>query len=140
MTIGTRIEKERKRLKLTQEELAAALNVSRQSISKWEQDAVMPDLENIINLSKVLGVSVEYLTMGKENDNSVKLSIKDYIAVGIGIIFVIFSLVMIIINRDSLSQTSSIIYLNGYHLLAVIGICLIIFGIVIVYKRKNERK
>lgn len=140
MTIGIRIEKERKRLKLTQEELAAALNVSRQSISKWEQDAVMPDLENIINLSKVLGVSVEYLTMGKENDNSVKLSIKDYIAVGIGIIFVIFSLVMIIINRDSLSQTSSIIYLNGYQLLAVIGICLIIFGIVIVYKRKNERK
>ena len=51
----------RKEAGMTQSELAEALHVSRQSISKWEMDTVMPDMVNIIAISKIFLVSIDYL-------------------------------------------------------------------------------
>lgn len=45
----------------SQEELADKLNVSRQSVSKWESAASIPDINKIIELSKLFGVSTDYL-------------------------------------------------------------------------------
>lgn len=46
---------------LSQEQLAAQLTVSRQAVSKWELDETMPDTENVIQLSRLFGVSCDYL-------------------------------------------------------------------------------
>ena len=46
---------------MTQSELAEALHVSRQSISKWEMGTAMPDMVNIIAISKIFLVSIDYL-------------------------------------------------------------------------------
>lgn len=51
----------RKNSSLTQEELAEQMNVTRQSVSKWEGAQSIPDLEKIIKLSKLFGVSTDYL-------------------------------------------------------------------------------
>ncbi len=51
----------RKRRGLTQQELAEAVNVSRQAISKWELGAVTPSIENLRNLSALYGVPVDLL-------------------------------------------------------------------------------
>jgi Predicted transcriptional regulators len=51
----------RKRKGWSQEELAEALGVSRQSVSKWESGGSMPDLEKIIKMSELFGVSTDYL-------------------------------------------------------------------------------
>ena len=51
----------RKESGMTQSELAEALHVSRQSISKWEMGTVMPDMVNIIAISKIFLVSIDYL-------------------------------------------------------------------------------
>ena len=51
----------RKSRELTQEQLAEQLNVSRQSISKWESGQVIPEVEKIVELSKVFDVTVDYL-------------------------------------------------------------------------------
>ena len=51
----------RKEAGMTQSELSEALHVSRQSISKWEMDTVMPDMVNIIAISKIFLVSIDYL-------------------------------------------------------------------------------
>ena len=51
----------RKRRGLTQQELAEAVNVSRQAISKWELGAVTPSIENLRNLSVLYGVPVDLL-------------------------------------------------------------------------------
>lgn len=51
----------RKEAGMTQSELAEALHVSRQSISKWEMGTVMPDMVNIIAISKIFLVSIDYL-------------------------------------------------------------------------------
>lgn len=60
-TIGQRIARERKRLGLSQEALGEKLGVSRQAISKWESDAAIPEIDKLIVLSKLFGVSVGWL-------------------------------------------------------------------------------
>jgi transcriptional regulator with XRE-family HTH domain len=65
MTAGERIYKCRKAKKLSQEYVATILGVSRQAVSKWENDLSVPDTVNYINLAKIFGVSVEYLAFGE---------------------------------------------------------------------------
>lgn len=55
----------RKKFNITQEELASQIDVSRQSISKWESAMSMPDINKIIKVSQVFGVSTDFLL----NDN-----------------------------------------------------------------------
>ena len=56
----------RKKNMLTQEELAYQLNVSRQTITKWEAGTIYPNIEYLIKLSNLFGVSIDYLV--KEDD------------------------------------------------------------------------
>ena len=51
----------RKKAGWSQEELAQQLNVSRQSVSKWEGAQSVPDLDKIVQLSRIFGVSTDYL-------------------------------------------------------------------------------
>ena len=67
MSIGQRIAQKRKELGLSQEALGDQLGVSRQSIYKWESDSALPEVEKLIALSKLFGVSVGWL-LGVEED------------------------------------------------------------------------
>lgn len=51
----------RKERGISQEQLAEVLGVSRQSISKWESGAALPEVEKLITISKYFGVTVDYL-------------------------------------------------------------------------------
>ena len=68
MNIGERIYNLRKEKGLSQEQLANKLDVSRQSISKWELGESNPELVNIVELAKVFDVSTDYLLQNKTND------------------------------------------------------------------------
>lgn len=71
MTLGERIKRYRQAVGLSQEQLAEKINVSRQAITKWETDSGIPDIDNLISLSKVMRISLDELVMGeKENDIS----------------------------------------------------------------------
>ena len=59
--IGQRIRKFRKAYNLSQEQLAEELGVSRQAISRWEGATAQPDATNILKLSKLFGVTTDYL-------------------------------------------------------------------------------
>ncbi len=61
MTMGQRIAEERKKLGLSQEALGDKMGVSRQAISKWEADGAVPEIDKLIGLSKLFGVSVGWL-------------------------------------------------------------------------------
>ena len=67
MTTGQRIASKRKELKLSQESLGEQLGVSRQSIYKWESDASLPEIEKLVSMSRLFGVSVGWL-LGVEQD------------------------------------------------------------------------
>lgn len=66
MSIGERITDLRKDKKLSQGQLADLLGVSRQAVSKWENDASSPDTLNLVKIADVLDTEVEYLATGRK--------------------------------------------------------------------------
>lgn len=73
MEFAEKITTLRKSRDLTQEQLAERLGVSRQSVSKWENGSVIPDVEKIIELSRIFDVTLDYLLKPSEID---ELSVK----------------------------------------------------------------
>ena len=67
MEIGNKINQLRKLSGMTQEQLAEKLNVSRQTISKWESDSTSPDLESIVKISRIFHVSLDDLLKEAED-------------------------------------------------------------------------
>lgn len=61
MKLGEKLQQLRKKSGLSQEQLAAQLTVSRQAVSKWELDDAVPDTENVVQLSRIFGVTCDYL-------------------------------------------------------------------------------
>lgn len=87
MSLGQRIRKRRLELKLTQQQLAKALDLTSQHISAIEQDKRTPSLASLAKMAEELGVSVDYLITGRKSiitdtipairaDNKLKLPIK----------------------------------------------------------------
>ena len=66
MSLGETIYRLRTEKNLSQGDLAAMLEVSRQSISKWENNSAVPDLEKIIKLSEIFEVSLDELVKGED--------------------------------------------------------------------------
>lgn len=73
MDFSEKLTKLRKANNLTQEQLAEQLDVSRQSISKWESGQAVPELDKIVVLSSVFNVTTDYLIKPSEID---ELSVK----------------------------------------------------------------
>lgn len=61
ITMGQRIAQQRKKLGLSQEALGEQMGVSRQAISKWEADGAVPEIDKLIAMSKLFGVTVGWL-------------------------------------------------------------------------------
>ena len=64
----------RKKAGMSQEELAEQLEVSRQAISRWEMGTAMPDAPNLLRISTLFGISVDYLLHDSyESDNDIPM-------------------------------------------------------------------
>ncbi len=68
MILADKIIRLRKRCGWSQEELAEKMNVSRQAVSKWEGAQTVPDLEKILQLSVLFGVTTDYLLKDEIED------------------------------------------------------------------------
>lgn len=66
MAIGERISSLRKERNISQAQLAKILDVSRQAVSKWENDLSTPDTVKLIQLADVLNTEVEFLVTGNK--------------------------------------------------------------------------
>lgn len=67
MSVGERIVELRKQQNISQGQLAEALDVTRQAVSKWENDLSAPDTLKLIQLADVLDTDVEYLATGRRS-------------------------------------------------------------------------
>ena len=65
---ANRLYQYRKKMGLSQEELAAKIGVSRQAVSKWERAEASPDTDNLIELANVYGLTLDELLMGKDDE------------------------------------------------------------------------
>ena len=61
MSLGEKIQILRKQKGMSQEQLADALNISRQAVSKWETNESQPDIERLIEISSMFNVSTDFL-------------------------------------------------------------------------------
>ena len=77
MNLADKILELRKKKGLSQEELAEVLNVSRQTISRWEVGTALPDAINLVQLSKVFEVSTDYLLNEEYNSDNDLPSVKE---------------------------------------------------------------
>jgi transcriptional regulator with XRE-family HTH domain len=67
MSLGQRIRERRLSMKLTQQDIAKAIDVTPQHISAIEQDKRAPALTSLVKLAEELGVTIDYLVTGKDS-------------------------------------------------------------------------
>ena len=68
--LGNKIARKRKDLGMTQTEFADSLSVTRQTVSRWESGAVMPDIDKISDIASLLNVSCDYLLKDDVTDET----------------------------------------------------------------------
>ena len=88
--IGEKIKNKRKELNFTQEYLAKELNISRQAVSKWEKGLSEPSMDNLVKLSEIFGVDIDYFKKDNEIEEDKSLGSRifwDILYAAIGIVF-----------------------------------------------------
>ena len=138
MTIAEKIKQLRKDNSMTLEDLAEKLNVSRQTISKWETSVTIPDADNIVAISKLFNITTdELLDYRVETVQKKKQFIMDMAVLLFGIIgFIVFS---ILLMTNQIDETSSVITINGYGIAAILFLILIIAFIIVMIKRNAKK-
>lgn len=81
MNVGEKIKKIRKMAGMTQEELAEKMNVSRQTISKWEKEISSPDLDSAVALCELFEISLDDFLKGGQSVKEEKISLEDMIKI-----------------------------------------------------------
>lgn len=77
MVFSEKLQILRKNKGLTQEELAEKLGVSRQAVAKWESSLVYPDIYNLIQISNLMNVSLDYLVKEQECEVSIRQTARE---------------------------------------------------------------
>lgn len=133
MTFGERLCELRNKMNISQEELAELLDVSRQSISKWENDKAYPEMSRLLFMSDYFDVSLDYLMRGidrEDNDEKVteKYKTKNILSVWNDFLSnlskkqkTLFMLLYILIICALISLIISVIYFGGYEIGKFIG-------------------
>lgn len=87
MEIGNKVQQLRKLSGMTQEQLAEKINVSRQTISKWESGGTSPDLKSIVKISKLFQVSLDDLLTEEDtsaaNKNNEQITLEDLMKINL---------------------------------------------------------
>lgn len=154
MSLGQRLIELRKEKKLSQEEVAGKLKVTRQTVSKWETDQSTPDFDKILPLCELYGISTEELITGKKvviqeekQEKTKEEIISDTLekkskrvkglVIGILIYFVAISWIMVSIPVIKMNPiVSSAIFL----LICGIATCLIVYTQIMYKKEKTEKE
>ena len=76
MNLSEKLKNAREKAGLSQKDVAEALNISRQSVSKWETGKAYPDIDNLIILSELYDVSVDYLIKNNQ-ESSLKKTVEN---------------------------------------------------------------
>ena len=147
MSLGQRLMELRKEKHLSQEEVAEQLNVTRQSVSKWETDQSTPDFDKILPICELFGISTEELITGEKSKTIINNDSKEEIIYdseenkkkrigGLAIsILLYFVAVAWIVSGIAFFKVSPILAVSIFLIICGVATCLIVYT-AIVYKKK----
>ena len=151
MTLGERLTCRRKEKGLSQEEVANTLNVTRQTVSKWELDQSLPDFDKIIPICKLYDITSDELLTGKcsKEKETVEVDTIDPVeekenrtkragGLFVGILLYFVALVWIIISTETFNLNDGIAA-GIFMLICGLATCLIVYT-QIVYKKPATKK
>ena len=101
MNLGENIYKNRTRCGLSQGDLADALEVSRQSVSKWENNAAVPELDKLIRMHTIFDISLDELIFDEKNQQPVVVQavpVEHHLHTIIGLILLFFGLLAFLLS------------------------------------------
>ena len=124
MSIGERISNIRNKRNLSQGELAQALGVSRQAVSKWENDLSSPDTIHLIKLADILETEVEYLATGRK-------PVYEEPPIVLNMVKKVDKVVEKVVEKPVIRKVVRVKYLRNPIEYAVIGISALIVGFVL---------
>ena len=152
MDLGENLYNLRKNKNLSQEEVAEKLNVTRQTISKWETNESKPDFDKILPICELFNITTEELLIGintekKELNETInnkntdsEIIKKRAIFISIGTFLYFLSLVLIICTEEI--NISPIIGVSGFFLICGVATSLIVYQAIVYSKKqiKEEKK
>ena len=146
MTLGERLAKLRKEKGLSQEDVADRINVTRQTVSKWELDQSLPDFDKIIPLCKLYNISSDELLTGNiekqeegdlsdvNSERALEVRRKKAITVSISLLLFVLSIIWGI----------AALLVGGFFILGILGVINLIIGFASLpklnYKEKEKIK
>ncbi|MDG0826465.1 XRE family transcriptional regulator [Staphylococcus saprophyticus] len=104
MILGEQIKKHRILLNMTQEDLCQKLNTTRQTVSKWEKNMIEPDINTLLKLSNIFGISLNELITGEKDsiNNSRGMNVWEFLSEKWWLVIIV-----VVIICGSLSQMFS---------------------------------
>lgn len=147
MSLGNRLLNLRKKSNLSQEEVAEKLNVSRQTISKWETDGSTPDFDKILPLCNLYGITPDELLMETkdkkeesspyevEDENEKRIKRAKGISLGVLLYFVAVVWIMIsipVFMMNPVVASAIFLFICGLATYSIVYVC-------IVYKKSNTK-
>lgn len=125
MELSKKIYQLRKLAGMTQEQLAEKLNISRQTLSKWENGTSVPDVENVVRLSVLFHTSLEELLLEEENrveEEKTQITLEDMVRINAhnrrmnlllcsGLLFLAIGIIIAAFERMLEATTESLAYI-----------------------------
>ena len=146
MNIGEKIYSLRKKNNLSQEELANKLNVSRQTVSKWELGESCPDFDKIVPICELFGISTEELLRNKkiEEKNIVditnnKVDVVKVILICVSVFFYFLAIISTIILEEVVKLNDGLV-VSSFLMLSAIGTIILIFTLLTRKSNKEEKE
>lgn len=140
MNLGDKLLELRKKKGLSQEEVAFELNVTRQTISKWETNQTTPDFDKIAPLCKLYEISTDELLTEKKTEvvnNDIENKKSNALILSISI-FLYFLAVVLLIFTETVLKFNDGISVSIFLIICAIATCLIIYNSV--SKGNSEQK
>lgn len=148
MNLGNRLYELRKQKNMSQEEAAEKLQVTRQTISKWETNQSQPDFDKIIPICELYGITVDKLfgdlkgSIDKkeyniESERDLRLKKRNALVVS-GSVFLYFIAVIWVILASNLSWLSENVMISIFLLICAIATVILIFNFMTLPKQEKE--
>lgn len=141
MKINEKIYNLRKEHNLSQEELADKLNVSRQTISKWELGESCPDFDKIVPLCEVFNITTEELLRDKkeivQSENSGKVDVIKAILICVSIFFYFIAIIATVVAEEVLHLNDGLVAATFLILTAIATIILVF---TLLTRRSNQKE